>query len=166
MYSKYGKPCKQKYDWRSLGSLLWHKVYLPWGQAQHFVLFQGTHTQFWDYNTLMNVSLNICGNTEWGMHIIFWTTNHQISRGDSAHLSFSSWLPVAESLLPSASPLQHFLLPIPHCWKDAVIIRSMRSLGSCRNSSIKRTNCYKDKMRFPCVKSKQNWTNTQMNKSG
>lgn len=37
--------------------------------------------------------------------------------------------------------------------EDAVIIRSITSLGPCSKSRTKRrTHCYKDKMRFPCVK--------------
>ena len=81
-------------------------------------LFQETHTQFWDYSTLMNVSLNICGNTEWGnVYNILDSKPPNIPwRVCWSQLLFLTACYSVSSPL-SVSTLQHFLLPIPHCWK-------------------------------------------------
>lgn len=127
-------------------------------------LFQGTHTQFWDYSTLMNVSLNIFGNTEWGNIYnildskppnIPWRVCWSQLLSLTACYSVSS--PVSVSLSSASSCPSHIAER-----KEAMILGSVRSLGACSNSSAKRrTNCYKDEMRFHFVKYKQNWTHKQ-----
>lgn len=126
-------------------------------------LFQETHTQFWDYSTLMNVSLNICGNTEWGNVYNILDSKPPNIPWRVCWSSFSSWLPVTQSLLPSVSPLSSTSSCPSHIAekKEAIIIGSIRSLVACSKSSTKRTNCYKDEMRFHCVKYEQNWTHKQ-----